>query len=93
MTKISDGGPAFPGPDDGRSATEVSSTFRGMSKREWFAGHAPPPPGWWWGFCDRVAPKPVPVETVPRELRHFKDAAAWAWAWADAMLAEREDRG
>ena len=38
MTKVDDGGSAFPIPED-----ETNLRLYGMSLRDWFAGHAPPP--------------------------------------------------
>ena len=81
MTKIDDGGPAFP-------VVDLSKTrYSGMSLRAWFAGEAMK--GFAHGLhipsCDER------LHTIPgsMSLAEYRAAAATeAVAWADAMLAE-----
>ena len=90
MTKINDGGPAFPTPpalmqmrEDG---TAASITYSGMSLRDWFAGQA----------LAAVADTNPNLPDDPAD-GYWPDAAtlasrraAWAYVQADAMLAARE---
>lgn len=66
-----DGGPAFP------SAVPIVLGARevdGLSRREYFAAHAPPPPAWLEG----------------RRHYNADTAADWACQYADALMARLE---
>lgn len=74
MTKIKNGGPAFP---SHVSMGEV--TYRGMSLRDWFAGQALVHIANWTPYCDHSDTKSFQ-----------KAKAEYAYGLADAMLAARE---
>ena len=84
-----DGGSAFPGtyPENQYDYSEMCGKeswvgAKGMSLRDWFAGHAPPMPDQW--FQDSPRKKSDP-------LWHWGEAsAAWAYFYAGAMIAERD---
>lgn len=78
MTKINDGGPAFPVPD-GEAA---NLGYHGASLREWFAGQALA--GVWAGRESDFVQIAAPTAT---------DVAKSAYAIADAMLAQRAKGG
>ena len=79
MTRIDDGGPAYPVPsaqqlDDGRSTAynTFMEGFAGMSLRDWFAGQA------------------LAGDSANTDLNgEYCDYAVRAYGQADAMLAER----
>lgn len=84
-----DGGAAFPTLeffDEG-----CLGVFAGLTKRDYFAAHAPIQIGSW--FVPRMeSPEPADAEKS-RAWRdeYFKQwALQWPYAWADAMLLERE---
>ena len=52
----------------------------GLTKREYFAAHAPPPPDWW-----DQGDKKSDFDRMRTEVR-------WRYAYADSMLAETENR-
>lgn len=80
MTKIKNGGPAFPCPEvrlDDR--TGVVQACDGMSLRDWFAGQALVHIANWTPNCDHS------------DTKSFQKAKAeYAYGLADAMLAARE---
>lgn len=78
MTKINDGGPAFP-PSGTPHPTDPSKVATGLSLRDWFAGQALA------GALARDGAMNSSVSTLHRE--HF---AARIYEIADAMLAARE---
>lgn len=82
MSKISDGGPAFPGglyePQHGGS-NDREPMNDGMSLLDWFAGQALP------GIVSRI-----PKDRYPHAMPW--DAASMAYAVGAAMLAERAKR-
>lgn len=89
MTKIKDGGPAFPHTGEGtvsrRAGMNISGPvhYPGMTMRDYFAAHCPPMPDQW--FKDSAKKRNDP-------LWHFGEAsAAWAYFYADAMMAAREE--
>jgi len=79
MSKINDGGAAFPQTmvtsinlrDDG-TATVEKEIVGGLTKREWFATHAPEPPPQWWAHGAKTC----------------AGYAMWNRQYADAMVAE-----
>ncbi|WP_173931365.1 hypothetical protein [Chelativorans sp. Marseille-P2723] len=79
MTKINDGGPAFPALDFNRQPDpNASALFPGMSLRDWFAGQA---------LAGIICKSPfVRVESFHEA---FQASAMGAYEYADAMLAER----
>ena len=79
MSKINDGGPAFP------LKEPVSSDAAGMTLRDWFAGQALAGVGDWTPPGEDGSP---PDWTNMEAIRRRK--AEWAYAQADAMLAARE---
>lgn len=77
MSKIEDGGPAFPVP-------QVTGTgSRGMSLRDWFAGQALE------GLFAAEANPRTGVEVEPFNSKHCPWFAQLAYELADAMLKER----
>jgi hypothetical protein len=76
MSKIPNGGPAFPIPD--------LSNYEGMYLRDYFAAAALQ--GMWSGGFIRAKPS-EPKEYPP--IAEYEDIARWAYKQADAMLAER----
>jgi len=78
MTIKNTGGPAFPLiiEEDGC----ITQVHKGMTLRDWFAGHAPEMPEQWW-------------EDTLHDLggrAHYAEAiASWRYFYADAMIAER----
>jgi hypothetical protein len=79
MTKINDGGPAFPKADDRDPITGqgIREGCDGMSLRDWFAGQA---------LIGMISSAPIVDRTAV-------DKPGWArvaFAFADAMLAARE---
>lgn len=94
MTKLEDGGPAFPRPpvintnpaDDGGYE---SSHAEGMSLRDWFAGQAI------MGIC-QYGLGTLAVEWTENgigneRVSHLRSCATIAYGIADAMLAAREE--
>lgn len=84
MTKIDDGGPAFPEPVSIGPAGDVYPAISGMSKRDWLAGQALP--------AVIAATSAGQHQPLMREGdTHIRFAIARdAYTVADAMLAERE---
>lgn len=79
MTKKPDGGPAYPLPDS------ASATGRkGMTKREWFAGHALQ------GLLSANIQKVVFSLAKDRGIEVDAYVAMAAFEYADAMIAESE---
>lgn len=81
MSKIEDGGPAYP-----FAATDQSNVERqtnGMSLRDYFAGQALVGIGTW---------MPVPEVGYPHltSQKTLKQRSEWAYAQADAMIAARK---
>jgi len=79
MSKINNGGPAFPLPDlsgygIGPFEKDGSYQMSGMSLRDWFAGQA------LMGF----------LANTKRPTTYAADDAAWAYTIADAMILARE---
>lgn len=70
-TNKPDGGPAFPAP---------GYVNQGMSKREYYAAHAPQRPDGWWPEGRMHQNVILPCEAQ----------AAWAVKYADALIAELE---
>lgn len=107
MTKIDDGGPAFPVSFNETNEHGVQFPFveRGMSLRDWFAGQAPI------NYDDEVSidvvaayigtPHPGPGHGVTWTPQHKIACQQWwdvydtrrRYAWADAMLAARAEGG
>jgi hypothetical protein len=82
MSKINDGGPAFPRPDDrdpvtGQGWREGSD---GMTLRDWFAGQA---------LAGMMANETTPFSSDHAECEPSQIAAA-VYEIADAMLQQRE---
>lgn len=75
MTKIDDGGPAFP------TSLSAEGPFGGMTLRDWFAGHALA--GWLATYSPRIS-HPADREGSPELLA--KDA----YTLADAMIEARK---
>ncbi len=81
MSKIEDGGPAFPGPLQENPRDGHLYGDAGMSLRDYYMAHAPEPPQWW---------RDAHVESVDN-LGHAAEAMAqWAAVYADALIAERQ---
>lgn len=86
MSKINDGGPAFPGLvetgklqiGDDEFAHPVFGAQGGMSLRDWFAGQALA------GLCSSPS---------MRQIWDATDMAMQSYQFADAMLAERAKGG
>jgi len=81
MTKIYDGGPAFPTPEN-----KFGEYTPGLSLRDWFAGQALAGMGTW-------MPHPSDCCDAPdlRSAGALQRRSAWAYAQADAMLAVRKE--
>lgn len=80
MSKIEDGGPAFPVPE-GNRLSDGSDCNEGMSLRNYFAGQALIGIGTWMPngtSCDLTDPDAMLAR------------AEWAYAQADAMLKARK---
>jgi len=75
MSKIDDGGPAFPGTEDISVVNGVSvlSPFPGMSLRDWFAGQVI-----------------IGIYAATTHAAHADDARE-AYMQADAMIAARKE--
>lgn len=76
MSKINDGGPAFP---------KTYGVSNGMTLRDWFAGQMLC--GFGAAFANMIADDGASVEAMEPAA---KGMALTAYAFADAMLAERE---
>ena len=74
MSKINDGCPAFPVPEENYISNGTYSN-PGMTLRDWFAGQA---------LNGMLSPAPF------RENVTYREIADGAYRWADAMLAARE---
>ena len=92
MSKINDGGPAFPMPASTDGNGNVTFAEYGMSLRDWFAGTLPEPSE------DRVnrereidrAANPHNESHKP-PMRNDREIRAYLrYQYADAMLAERD---
>jgi hypothetical protein len=84
VSKVNDGGPAFPRPasewiENGtlREGNDALPEQDGMMLRDWFAGHA---------LAGHLAWSPTDCSEQGKAV----DAAAFAYKVADAMIAERE---
>lgn len=87
MSKIKDGGPAFPHPRPDYS--QDRRDFGGMSLRDWFASQALV--GICAGLCsDSVSGDPSRAVPIAAHRLAFSDAAKDAYHIADAMIAARE---
>jgi hypothetical protein len=64
---------------------EMALWNRGLTKREYFAAHAPPTPAWF-EFDSNEQKPPAPEQPGP--AYGVARIAAWRYAYADAMLAE-----
>lgn len=88
QTKINDGGPAFPHPDErGLMGEGLREGSDGMSLRDWFAGQAlvgliAKSP-----FFDREGENGKPITDMVQFKADMSDSAYW---YADAMLKARE---
>ena len=78
MSERNDGGPAFP---ERYLPNSESSSYPGMSLRDWFAGQVV-------GRCWRAAVRQQDSATT-HYVAVAQRAAVWAYTMADAMLAER----
>lgn len=89
---IKDGGSAFPTLDHNGHSLVLREW--GISKRDWFAAHAPEPPESWLHMMrgvDRARnPHNDPHKPAPRD--DFQLTAEWKYAHADAMIAAREGK-
>lgn len=92
MSKINDGGPAFPH----MMAEGHRDYASGMTLRDWFAGQArvamgdwTPPFGTVWILKNGAEVMAVRTDREYHEAVH-KARAEYVWAEADAMLAARE---
>ncbi len=73
MSKINNGGPAFPSEEPSfTERNDILGYNQGMTLRDYFAAHAPEPPESWNGG-DRA----------------LSDIIEWRWYYADAMLKAR----
>ena len=82
MSKINDGGPAFPRVGEGFGNPEHDAP--GMSLRDWFAGQA---------LVGMLSHPGCEVMGSYHNNCDEKGVASVAYAYADAMLAEREKGG
>jgi len=78
---IEAGGSAFPRPTVFGPGGYAESGVDGVSKRDYFAAHAPPMSKTWWEDCAHEEPG----------TRWLDADAAWRYAHADAMLRARKD--
>jgi hypothetical protein len=103
MTEINDGGPAFPTLDNAGQGVVLREW--GMTKRDYFAAHAPDQPENW------SAPMHLLMKSQRQPHTHGQAEVAewhhqdfsvrmhnilmhevsWRWAYADAMIAARGD--
>lgn len=97
MSKINDGGPAFPA-SPGHPDTVGVEFDRGMSLRDWFAGRADPRQhnqtlGLSEANAEALNGTRMPLRPVARLQWWAAARAAWRYMEADAMLAERAKGG
>lgn len=93
MSKINDGGAAFPRPLSARHEDEIYWPQSGMSLRDWFAGQAmaaiiskmP-----LHGFNHSAGVDHIPVTDGRRQIR--ADLVRGAYNYADAMLVARQSQ-
>lgn len=93
MSKINDGGPAFPFPsDDGPGQFQPS---RGMTLRDWFASQCPLTVQEAWGIWTSRESLPFlrTVASANERAPFFEYFAMLRFEYADAMLAERAKGG
>lgn len=86
MSKINNGGPAFP---TTMPLEDWGDPNQGMTLRDWFAGQAIN------GLCSLADDRSIPMDKTPEEKEEqfnewAKADAKWSYCIADAMLAARE---
>lgn len=87
---MSDGGPAFPHLHTACQRINETEYFEGLTKREWFAAHAPKEIPDWFAFrcpeAENMTARGFPqgAKQLFDEKRYF----SWRYFYADAMLAE-----
>jgi len=84
MSKINDGGPAFPHhfEDAGGHPRFLQST--GMTLRDWFAGQALA------GMMDYACKAPMISDNQDGANKNLANSARLAYAFADAMIAQSQ---
>ena len=81
MSKIDDGGPAFP---SGELKGGYGTIGTGMSLSDYLAAHASNPPDWWILHVCNIESFPV------GGLEYNEAVASWKYMQADAMIARRK---